>query len=128
MRAAESTPEDSSDSRLFLPRRVDRDGRDDVSGNGGGVKNTVTIDTTVAESKAYFVPMARSSDCAVDRWRKYHGFPLPADCGMLRKAEPLAVPYLLMWVPHANTAEASEEAANLPSARRQPTALCSRYG
>lgn len=78
--------------------------------------------------KRIFVPTAQSADCTVDRRRKYHGFPLSADGGLFRKAEPLAVPYLLMWVPHANTAEASAEAANLPSARRQPTALCSRYG
>ena len=78
--------------------------------------------------KRIVVPTAQSADCAVGRQRKYHGFPLPADGGLFRKAEPLAVPYLLMWVPHANTAEASAEAANLPSARRQPTALCSRYG
>ena len=107
---------------------VDRVGRDDVSGSGGGVKNTVTIVTTVANPKRIVVPTEQSADCTVDRRRKYHGFSLPADGGRLRKAEPLAVPYLLMWVPHANTAEASAEAANLLSARRQPTALCSRYG
>jgi len=79
-------------------------------------------------SFASLVPVEKSADFETGRQRKYHGFPLPADGGLLRKAEPLAVPYLLMWVPHANTAEASAEAANLPSARRQPTALCSRYG
>lgn len=56
MRAAEPTPGDSSNSYLSLPRRVDRDGRVDVSGSGGGVKNTVTIDTTVTEAKACLRP------------------------------------------------------------------------
>ncbi|MEA4896227.1 MAG: hypothetical protein VB064_13355 [Oscillospiraceae bacterium] len=34
-------------------RRDDGDGRDDDSGSGGGVKNTVTIDTTVTGTRTH---------------------------------------------------------------------------
>lgn len=44
--------------------------------------------------KRTFVPAAQSSVCTAGRRRKYHRFPLPADGGMLRKAEPQAVPFL----------------------------------
>jgi len=44
--------------------------------------------------KCTFVPAAQSADCTADRRRVYYGFPLPVDGGMIRKAEPLAVPYL----------------------------------
>ncbi len=94
MRTAEPTPGDLSDLYLSLPKRDDGDGRDDVSGSRGGVKNTVTIVTTVTEPKRTFVPAAQSADCTADRRRKYYGFPPHLDGGMLRKAEPLAVPYL----------------------------------
>ena len=56
MRVVEPTLEDLSSSLLFRLRRDDGDGRDDVFGSGGGVKNTVTIDTTVTEAKAYLRP------------------------------------------------------------------------
>lgn len=46
------------------------------------------------ESLRIFVPAAQSSDCTADRQRKSVIFSLPMDGGMLRKAEPLAVPYL----------------------------------
>ena len=94
MRAAEPTPEDLSSSPLFLLRRDDGDGRDDVSGSGGGVKNTVTIVTTVTEPKTYLRPRGAIRRLYREMRRKYQRFPPHLDGGMLSKAEPLALPYL----------------------------------
>ena len=71
-----------------------------------------------------FVPTMQSADCTVDRKRKCHGFSQRRAAGCFRK-QYAGRAVFAMWVPHANTAEASAEAAYLPSARRQPTALCS---
>lgn len=94
MRAAEPTLVDLSSLPLFLLRRDDGDGRDDVSGSGGGVENTVTIVTTVTGAYTYLRPHGAIRRLYRDRRRKYYGFPPPLDGGMLSKAEPLAVPYL----------------------------------
>lgn len=56
MKAAEPTQGDLSDSCLFPLRRDDGDGRDDVSGSGSGVKNIVTIDTTVTGTQTHLRP------------------------------------------------------------------------
>ena len=117
MRKAEPTRE-IYQIYLSLPKRDDGDGRDDVSGSRGGVKNTVTIVTTVTEPKRTFVPAAQSADCTADRRRKYTDFLRiwTAGCFVKQNRWPCRI---CKWVP-CKHGRGFRRSRSLPPARRQP--------